>query len=56
MDGLDKLAVFSIAIADLIALATWIPRSLARLTFNGDGSSDRQPQIPHTPAWPGFSP
>jgi hypothetical protein len=33
MNELDKLAVFSIAIADLIALATWIPRSLAGFNF-----------------------
>jgi hypothetical protein len=45
MNGLDRLAVFTIAIADLIALALWIPRSPAGFSFNGDGSSDRQPQF-----------
>ena len=44
MNGLDKPAVFTISIADLIALAPWI-RSPAGFNFNGDGSSDRQPQI-----------
>jgi hypothetical protein len=33
MNGLEKPAVFSIAINDLIALALWIPRSPAGLTL-----------------------
>jgi len=49
MNGLDKPAVFTISIADLIALAPWI-RSPAGFNFNGDGSSDRQPQILAPPA------
>jgi hypothetical protein len=41
MNRLDKPEVFTIAIADLIALAPWIPRSSAGFNFNGDGSPDR---------------
>jgi hypothetical protein len=52
MNGLDKPAVFTIAIADLIALASWIPRSSAGFNFNGDGSSDRQPQFLALPGKP----
>ena len=55
MNGLDKPAVFTISIADLIALAPWI-RSPAGFNFNGDGSSDRQPQILAPPgARPAFN-
>jgi hypothetical protein len=50
MNGFDRPAVFTIAIADLIALAPWIPRSPAGFNFNGDGSSDRQPQFLAPPA------
>ena len=49
MNRLDNPAVVTIFTADLIALAPSI-RSPAGFNFNGDGSSDRQPQILAPPA------